>query len=278
LQIILTHPFTFLSTLLSLPIPILSDHGPHIELCLEGGRAGPFRGGKGYSSWEGGLRVPGIISWPKMTKLNGGGIVSDVPVTSMDLFKTIDEVTSPPNSLSYSKDDRLYDGVSLLPLLQNKNISARTLFHYCADVLMAARRGPFKVKFFEEKLPDDQVLSEPQCTQGIPVQEYFETWDCHGDHVLELDPPMLFNVETDAAERWMLNADNVSLSDEAAEAMKLILDDVSNHKKTLVPGPTQLRSDDRPLDPELQPCCGGRDVDTNECLGCNYPNPNPRQR
>ena len=39
-----------------------SDHGPHVELCNEGGTAGHFRGGKGDSSWEGGLRVRFFLS------------------------------------------------------------------------------------------------------------------------------------------------------------------------------------------------------------------------
>lgn len=38
------------------------DKGPHVEL-LEG-TAGHLRGGKGDSSSEGGLRVPGIVYWP----------------------------------------------------------------------------------------------------------------------------------------------------------------------------------------------------------------------
>jgi arylsulfatase A-like enzyme len=61
-----------------------SDHGPHIELCSEGGNAGPLRGGKAYSSWEGGVRVPGIVTWPGTVS----PAVSSTIVSSMDIIAT----------------------------------------------------------------------------------------------------------------------------------------------------------------------------------------------
>lgn len=61
-----------------------SDHGPHIELCSEGGNAGPLRGGKAYSSWEGGVRVPGIVTWPGTVS----PAVTSTMVSSMDIVAT----------------------------------------------------------------------------------------------------------------------------------------------------------------------------------------------
>src|SRR5690606_21148081 len=40
-----------------------SDNGPWLKYGIDGGSAGPLRDGKG-STWEGGVRVPGIIRWP----------------------------------------------------------------------------------------------------------------------------------------------------------------------------------------------------------------------
>jgi hypothetical protein len=40
-----------------------SDNGPWTNHHLLGGSAGPFRDGKG-SVWEGGVREPGLVSWP----------------------------------------------------------------------------------------------------------------------------------------------------------------------------------------------------------------------
>ena len=80
----------------------------------------PLRGGKGYQ-WEGGIRVPMFIYMPggKAQKIN-------TPVIGMDFLPTILELTN-----TKSKPSQKVDGVSLLPLLNQKKISKRSLFwHY----------------------------------------------------------------------------------------------------------------------------------------------------
>ena len=65
----------------------LSDHGHSAEADTMGGggRSDPFRGGKG-TLWEGGIRVPCIVSWPGTLP---AGQVREQPVMSIDLLPTI---------------------------------------------------------------------------------------------------------------------------------------------------------------------------------------------
>jgi arylsulfatase A-like enzyme len=80
----------------------------------------PLRGGKGYQ-WEGGIRVPMFIYIPggKAQKIN-------TPVIGMDFLPTILEMTN-----TKAIPSQKIDGVSLLPLLNQKSISNRPLFwHY----------------------------------------------------------------------------------------------------------------------------------------------------
>ena len=70
-----------------------SDNGPHVELCAEGGTTAGLRGGKGDSSWEGGLRMPGIISWPGKLQIPVGSVV-DAVVSTLDISATILDVAS----------------------------------------------------------------------------------------------------------------------------------------------------------------------------------------
>jgi arylsulfatase A-like enzyme len=200
-----------------------SDHGPHIELCLEGGRTGGLRGGKSYSSWEGGVRVPAAVYWPGVV---APGQTSDALTSSMDIFATALELANGTTS-------KPLDGLSLVPLLRagaadhagprapappggvasgaaaarSSNTAAgseRALYHYCMDVLMAVRMGDFKLKFWSEELPSDDVFTK-KCTAGVPHGEFFQTWACRGKGVSWLDPPQLYNVASDAAERWSLD-------------------------------------------------------------------------
>jgi arylsulfatase A-like enzyme len=89
-----------------------SDNGP------EGndespGRTNGLRGRK-RSLYEGGIRVPGLLIWPKMITESK---IYSIPCSTNDYFPTIMDVLGYqiPNKLS-----RPFDGISLLPLLEGK--------------------------------------------------------------------------------------------------------------------------------------------------------------
>ncbi|MGE4550017.1 MAG: sulfatase [Opitutales bacterium] len=83
----------------------------------------PLRGNKG-SYYEGGIRVPLIISWPGITK---AGQVSKVPVTSSDLYPTCLAAAGLPLHPAQHRD-----GLDLSPVLKGaKSMDRDALFwHY----------------------------------------------------------------------------------------------------------------------------------------------------
>jgi len=82
----------------------------------------PLRGGKGYQ-WEGGIRVPFVVSVPW---LKNEPVQVEVPVTAADLFPTLLDLAGLP-----LQPEAHTDGTSLLPLLQGGNLPARPLYwHY----------------------------------------------------------------------------------------------------------------------------------------------------
>ncbi|MCM2679334.1 sulfatase family protein [Echinimonas agarilytica] len=62
-----------------------SDNGPWLGYGKHAGNAGPFSHGK-FTNYEGGIRVPAIISWP--TKIKQGQQSSEI-VSALDLLPTI---------------------------------------------------------------------------------------------------------------------------------------------------------------------------------------------
>lgn len=113
----------------------------------------PLRRGKG-SAYEGGVRVPMIVRYPK---IGTAGTRCDEPVMTIDLFPTFSELAGLP---SPSESD--LDGRSLLPLLENVDSEFdRNLYwhypHYHAGgdgPYSAIRSGDYRLIEFHE---DDRV-------------------------------------------------------------------------------------------------------------------------
>lgn len=113
----------------------------------------PLRGAKGWL-YEGGVRVPMIVKWPREGKKD---MVNDVPVISTDFFPTILDM------LDLSADQHISDGKSLVQLLKKqekkqKEISDRAIYwhfpHYSNHGMQspggAVRYGDYKLlEYFE---------------------------------------------------------------------------------------------------------------------------------
>ena len=101
-----------------------SDNGPWIESHLgdHGGSAAPLRGFK-MTTWEGGLRVPGIFRWPGRIR---SAQVSDQLATTLDLLPTFAAIAGAPLPRG-----REIDGLDLWPWLAGEtDRSPRENFFY----------------------------------------------------------------------------------------------------------------------------------------------------
>jgi arylsulfatase A-like enzyme len=86
-----------------------SDNGPESNTP---GSAGKFRGRK-RSLYEGGVRVPGLLEWPKQIP---EGRQTDVPCVTSDYLPTILSITR----LEEHRHPEPIDGVNLMPLIEGK--------------------------------------------------------------------------------------------------------------------------------------------------------------
>jgi arylsulfatase A-like enzyme len=177
-----------------------SDNGPWLVFETHGGSAGLLRDGKG-STWEGGMRVPGIFWWPG--KIRPGAVTQELAST-LDVFTTAITLAGgkPPK-------DRPIDSVDLSPVLFGGNSSPRqTMFFYRGSQLFAARHGQFKA--------------------------HFQTQPGYGPGQLEKhDPPLLFHLGQDPGERFNVAKDHPQVS---AEIRRL----ASDHEQTVTAVGNQL--------------------------------------
>ena len=152
----------------------LSDNGgPTKELTS---RNAPLRGGKG-ELWEGGIRVPFIVSWPGRIPPR----TDATPVISLDATATalaLAGISAPPTPL---------DGVNLWPRLSGKSTAApHSVLYWRVGERHAIRQGDWKLlrQRGAWQLYDlahdvgeqtDRAMAEPARTQALAA--LWETWN-----------------------------------------------------------------------------------------------------
>lgn len=134
------------------------------------GTAGPLHGAKA-STYEGGMRVPGIFYWKG--EIPAGQVSSEL-VTALDIFPTLAKAAG----AKHLKNKEL-DGYNMLPFLQGKASSPRNEFYYFrSETLEAVRVGEWKLRYTNH--------SKPGVSANSPIQ------------------PELFNMNEDPGENFNL--------------------------------------------------------------------------
>jgi arylsulfatase A-like enzyme len=118
---------------------ISSDNGPNMETWPDAAYT-PFRCAKG-STWEGGVRVPGIFVWPGMIEADRK---SDGLFSFTDLLPTVLRLANATDSVP---GDRYIDGVDQTSFLLAPDGLSNRKFHYywLGQMFSAIRAGEFKV-------------------------------------------------------------------------------------------------------------------------------------
>ena len=132
-----------------------SDNGPWLTMNQHSGTAGLLRHGKN-TTFEGGVRVPGIFWWPGKLK---PGVVSDIGST-LDVYTTVLKLAGAAPTADV-------DGLDISGTLLKGEASPRTtLPYYNRGELRAFRSGDFKLHLITEgaygQPPERKVLEQPE--------------------------------------------------------------------------------------------------------------------
>ena len=160
-------------------VVLTSDNGPWSMFGEFGGESTPLRGEKS-TTWEGGDRVPCILSWPG--KIRPG--VSPEFMMNYDVYATIAALTG-----SHIPNGHALDSLDMSSVLLNGKASPRTKHLHYFHQPMAMRSGNYKLHLrTRERTRDPETgKQEPSITH---------------------DPPLLFNVRTDPSEQQNLAAEH----------------------------------------------------------------------
>lgn len=167
-------------------IVFTSDNGPWLNFGNHNGSSAGFREGKG-AGWEGGVRVPCILYWPKQIKQ---GRINNHLSSSMDIFASIAEL------VGYDQHPHKIDGISFLSTIYNAKAGPhrdRMYYYYNRNDLEAVRLDNWKLVFphqyrsYEEVMPADNGFAGKYNSKRTTELELYD---------LRRDPGERYNVIT----------------------------------------------------------------------------------
>ena len=163
----------------------------------------PLRGLKSQV-YEGGHRTPFIASWPDRFK---GGRVIDSPIISLDVLPTV------LDAVGQLKPDNLFDGKSLLPLIEGKSDHHHDHLFWSeggSTGEWAVRSGDFKLLGFKERRELYNLASDPSETMNLMAEipgKAREIETLYNDWLEQMAPPA-----SGHSKRWGKQAPNAAKS------------------------------------------------------------------
>ena len=179
-------------------IIFLSDNGgvPGVG----GGSQAPLRCFKG-SYYEGGIRVPFIISWPEHFKPSK----TETPVMAIDLYPTMLELAG-VKDIDKHLGDYPIDGKSILSLLNGGSMKERAIFWHFPGYLVG------NPKYTETRVPEYRQLPVSVIRKGDwKLLLHLEEWSLDGglDTIDTNNAIELYNLKEDIGEKNNLALTNV---------------------------------------------------------------------
>jgi len=248
-------------------VVFMSDHGPHQELCNNGGSTAGLKGGKS-NSYEGGFRIP-FVTWMPGT-VQAGAVSSEV-IWSLDLYPTFKRLAYGHGNHHKlgDRDPRVLDGTDVWPELQgyspsrknnyndvkhylNESLSKRRpIYFYCNKHLMAIRYGDHKIHFMTSPIfknfTEDPKLEE-FCPGGKPRDDWYVSQTCPDSQLIHHHPPLVYNLAADPFEMYPLPSESELAKELVAKARELKM----RHLDTI---PSNIPQQLGIYDLNVNPCC-----------------------
>ncbi len=167
-----------------------TDNGAEVFTWPDGGMT-PFRGTKG-TVFEGGFRVPAIISWPGHVK---PGTVENGIISGLDWFPTLLAAAGNPDitnqllkgvNLEGATYKNHLDGYNQMDLITGAGPSKRNeIFYFGGPALGAVRIGDFKFQFYQQPYgwPGEKVTTDMPTMVNLRQDPFERTPSIRGENL-----------------------------------------------------------------------------------------------